>query len=213
MFRAVILDFDGVILESCNIKTVAFGRLFQDFPEHVDKLLNYHIDNMGISRYKKFEYFYKNLLNMPIDDEKLEELGKRFSDLVMDEIKECQIVPGALEFLKNHSKKMKLYVASGTPEPELRAIVKQRGLETFFKGVFGTPSTKSEIISKILEDENLKKDEVVFIGDSTTDYKEAMKIPVPFIYRTSESPRFTPKNDHCMGIIPDLKSLDELLKY
>ena len=32
--KAVIFDFDGVILESSNIKTEACLELFEDYPEH-----------------------------------------------------------------------------------------------------------------------------------------------------------------------------------
>ena len=89
MIKAIILDFDGVILESCEIKTQAFRKLFEDYPEHVNTIVKYHRHHGGVSRYKKITYFYNNILKQPLNDEKLEELGKRFSRLVLDEVKRC----------------------------------------------------------------------------------------------------------------------------
>ncbi len=211
MIKAVILDFDGVILESVDIKTMAFREIFKEYPEQVDAIVEYHLNHGGVSRYKKFIYFYNNILKQPITDEKLTELGERFSKLILEGIKRCAFVLGALEFLEEYSKKLRLYVASGTPEMELRAIVKERGLESYFKGVYGTPATKSEIIRRILDEENLKKDEVIFIGDSETDYKEALKEGVPFIARITDSANFTPESKLCVGVVRDLNGLIKLL--
>ena len=62
MIKAIAFDFDGVLVESSNIKTDAFRRLFSDYPDKVDELVEYHKKNMGISRYVKFQYFYEVLL-------------------------------------------------------------------------------------------------------------------------------------------------------
>jgi phosphoglycolate phosphatase-like HAD superfamily hydrolase len=211
MYKAVILDFDGVILESCDIKTRAFRELFKEYPEHLDEIISHHTSQSGLSRYKKFIHFYNNILNQPLTDEKLKELGENFSTLVLKEIKRCEFVPGALEFLKDFSKKIDLFVASGTPENELRGIVEERGLEKYFKGVYGTPATKSEIIFKILDKENLNTDDVVFVGDSYTDYSEAFKAGVPFVGRIADPLNFNPRTENCAAVVKDLHGLIEFL--
>ena len=60
--KAILFDFDGVILESVDIKGLAFCKLFENFPEHVTKIVQYHHANGGISRFNKFRYIYKNIL-------------------------------------------------------------------------------------------------------------------------------------------------------
>ena len=52
----IILDFDGVILESVSVKTEAFRTLFSFVPKHVDEIVQFHIDNGGMSRFDKFRY-------------------------------------------------------------------------------------------------------------------------------------------------------------
>ena len=185
MLKLIILDFDGVIVESADIKTEAFRKLFSNHPEHVDEIVEYHKKNAGVNRYEKFEYIYKNILDRPLDKEKKAQLGSRFSALVVDEIKSCPLVPGALEFLEKYSKRVKLFIASSTPEEELRSLVKARNLEGYFRGIYGAPSKKSEITSRIMKEEGVKGKEVLFVGDSTADFAEATKAGVRFIGRVA----------------------------
>lgn len=183
MVRAIIFDFDGVIIESFDIKTQAFRELFRLYPDHVDEIVEYHKQNGGVSRYKKFKHIYSEILKKPLDETTLNELGEKFSRLVVEEVTKCPYVPGALEFIREKSRNLKLFIASGTPEEELRAIVATRGLSEYFKGVYGSPATKSEIISRILRMEKLDRNDAVFIGDTITDYNEARKVEIPFIAR------------------------------
>ena len=211
MLKAVILDFDGVILESIDIKTRAFRELFSNYPEHVDKIVKYHETHGGVSRYKKFEYFFNAILKAPVSEQMLTDLGERFSDLVLEEVKKCPYVPGARDFLETYSEDLKLYVASGTPENELRNIVSSRNLDMFFEGVYGSPRLKSEIIELIRKNEGLKKSEVLFVGDSETDFKEATRASVQFIARIVDS-SITPNSPLCVGVIEDLFGLIDYLE-
>ncbi len=63
MIKAIIFDFDGVICESVEAKKIAFQKVFADYPEHLDAITEHHMANGGISRFVKFEYIYKNILN------------------------------------------------------------------------------------------------------------------------------------------------------
>ncbi|MCZ7401437.1 MAG: HAD-IA family hydrolase [Candidatus Methanoperedens sp.] len=186
MVKAIIFDFDGVIIESFDIKTQAFRELFKIYPVHVDEIVEYHQQNGGVSRYKKFEHIYRNILKKPFDEATSKQLGEKFSELVVEEVKKCPYVPGALEFIRERSKNSRLFIASGTPEEELRTIVDARGISGYFRGIYGSPATKSEIITHILKSEKLKKEEVIFVGDTITDYREADKAKVPFLARIND---------------------------
>lgn len=212
MIKAIILDFDGVILESMDIKTNAFRELFKDFPEHLDAIVEYHIKNGGVSRYTKFSYIYNNILKLPLDDNKLKELGGKFSYMVLQEMIKCPFVPGVQEFLEEYSKRLKLFIASGTPEEELHLIVKQRGLSDYFRGVYGTPTVKSEIIEHILTDEGVRKEDAIFVGDALSDYEDAKKVSVPFVARFNGSNAFNPFINLKVPIIQDFNDLKRLLK-
>lgn len=182
MVKAIVFDFDGVIIESFDIKTQAFRELFKG-SDKVNEIVEYHKQNGGVSRYKKFKYIYSAILKQPLDDKTFKELGEKFSNLVVEEVKKCPYVPGAFEFINRQYGRKKLFIASGTPEEELRTIVAARGISEFFIGVYGSPATKSEIIYKIISREKLDRNDVIFIGDTITDYNEANKVRVPFIAR------------------------------
>ena len=59
-YESIIFDFDGVIIESNNIKDNAFFNIFLSYGEDVALYSKkYHLLNRGVSRYKKIEYIIK----------------------------------------------------------------------------------------------------------------------------------------------------------
>ena len=124
----------------------------------------------------------------------------------------CPFVHGAIECLEMLSNNnIMLFIASGTPEDELKHIVQMRGLSGYFKNVYGTPPTKSEIIRNILETYGLQSTEVAFIGDSINDYEGAKEAGVPFIVRINEVIVPNPLLHLDLPTIKDLNELNILL--
>ena len=57
-WQSIIFDFDGVIVESGDIKTNAFADLYQSYGDPIVKeVVRYHKLNGGLSRYKKISPF------------------------------------------------------------------------------------------------------------------------------------------------------------
>src|SRR3990167_2961874 len=116
MIKAIIFDFDGVLVESVEVKTRAFAELYKEYgPEIVGKVVEYHLKNGGVSRFKKFRYFHQVLLGKELSTEEERVLGERFSCLVEDLVINSQWVSGAKEFLDMYHNRLDLYVVSGTP--------------------------------------------------------------------------------------------------
>ena len=169
MIKAVIFDFDGVILESSGIKTEAFRELFSGYEAESDRIVKYHLENGGISRYVKFRYIYENILKKELSAPEESELGRRFEHIVFKKVMKAPFVAGAEEFLKSYFEKYSLFIASGTPEEELLRIVKGRGLEMYFKEVHGSPKQKELIIKDIMRIYFLTAGQVVYVGDAPSD--------------------------------------------
>lgn len=188
--KAIIFDFDGVILESMGIKTKAFLSLFQDYPDKAGEIVALHTSHGGMSRFEKFERIYKDILQLPLSEDKKAELGRQFSEYTHQGVLGCPFVEGALEFLEKYHQTLPLFIASGTPDEEIKSLVKEKGLGKYFKSVFGSPAKKKDIILRILKDFNFQPQEVVFIGDAVDDYQGAKEAGVKFIWRTKENNPF-----------------------
>lgn len=210
MIKTIIFDFDGVIVESAHIKTEAFRRVFSAWPEHADAMVEYHLRNMGVSRFVKFRHFYENVLHQPYTDAIGDRMSERFSSLVVDEIKKAPFVPGALEFIQQQSMRYDLFIASGTPTEELREIAAAKDISRFFKGIYGTPRTKTEIVNAIFREFGYKSAEAVFIGDAASDQDAARQTNIAFILRvTGENNDLVPTAAHSMQ---DLTHLAETIE-
>lgn len=186
MIEAAVFDFDGVIIESVDCKTRAFARLFEhEGSDVVRRVIEYHHLHSGISRFEKFRYYYRELLGRPLSANKERELGEQFSKMVMAEVLNVPFVPGALETLRTLQGRLPLFVASGTPEGELGDIVMRRGLDGYFKGVFGSPAIKGDILKNILESVGCaqRPDAVVMVGDAISDLEAAARNRTRFVAR------------------------------
>jgi HAD superfamily hydrolase (TIGR01549 family) len=185
VIRAVAFDFDGVILESADIKTNAFAELFAAHPEHVESIVALHLEQQGISRFDKFRQIHDEILQLPLSDERERELGERFSEIVFAQLERCAFVNGAQELLAALAPEVPLYVASGTPEEELRDLVARREIAHHFAGVHGTPRGKPEILREILANHSLETTELLFVGDATSDLEAAIEVGTPFVARVA----------------------------
>ncbi len=186
MIGAIILDFDGVLAESNQAKSRAFEDFFALYPSHAEAMRAYHLEHYATSRMAKFAYYVNELMGRPEDNTLLETMIAQFSGLVKERVIAAPDVPGAREFLEEFSRRIPLYISSVTPQDELREIVELRGVEAYFKEVFGNPPVqKAEAIREILVREGLEPSQAVFIGDSASDYQATLATGVEFIGRDS----------------------------
>lgn len=207
MIRSIIFDFDGVILESAVIKTEAFGEVVRNYPKDLaEAFVVYHMSHMGISRHVKFRYFIEEILGEEYTEAKAATLADNFESIVYERVMKCPFVPGAKEFLEENHGKYDMFIASGTPDEEIQRVVSGRGLRGFFKGVYGTPMKKEEIVETIMSEGGYIKSEVVLVGDAGTDMNAAAATGVQFIGRN------TPENlDVFRGVRYKVDDLMELV--
>ena len=178
-----IFDFDGVLADSVNIKTLAFRELYKEYGDSVlSKVVEHHNANGGMSRFEKFKYYHQNFLKIDLNEEDIEELSNKFSGLVIESVIRCSEIRGAEEYLKKSYRNNKLlFVNSATPEPEIREIIKRRRMNAYFTGVFGSPKSKLDNLRVILSDYNIEVDQIVFFGDALSDYDAANSLGCMFV--------------------------------
>ncbi len=169
-----MFDCDGVLIESNAVKTLAFGQTVAEFgPDAMDRLMNYHREHGGISRFKKFEWFYREVVKAPLSDKMMDTLCESFTRFCIDAVLDAPMVAGAQESLDLLNGRLPLFVASGTPEKELQDILIQRGLAPYFKRIHGTPPEKQYLLERIIREDGLDESEVLMVGDALTDLKAA----------------------------------------
>lgn len=206
-WQAIIFDFDGVVAESGKIKTQAFAKLYQPYGETiVAAVVQHHNQNGGMSRYRKFHYYQQHFLDKPTltaDEEKA--LDRRFSELVMEAVIACDAVPGANELIHQQATRIPLFVASGTPESELKVIVERRGLASYFTEVRGAPTLKQTLVAEIVAAHGLNPASTLMIGDALVDYESADENGLAFLGRVCPGdPNPFPAH---VTVVPDLCGL------
>ncbi len=182
-FDFFVFDCDGVILNSNIIKTNAFELSLSIYPEKkVKDFINYHKLNGGVSRFKKFEYFFSNILNKSDYQIELNEALTIYERKVWEGLTTCNLIPGIKDFLIFLKKNNKiLYVNSGSEERELNRIFEERGLFNFFNKIMGSPSSKKENMIEILKRED-KDSKGIFFGDAKIDKEVAIEFGLHFIF-------------------------------
>lgn len=182
MLKAIIFDFDGVIANSIETKTIGFERLYEQYGKEIkEKVREHHLKNGGVSRFEKFKHYHQNLLKIKLDGDGIKKLANQYSKIVVDEVVDSTYVSGVIEYIKKMKPRARLFISTGTPTEEIKFIVKKKNIDRFFTGVYGSPGKKTEHIKKILIKYELKPSEVIFYGDSLSDLEAARSHDLNFI--------------------------------
>lgn len=205
---AVVFDFDGVVVDSVELKVEAFRDMYREYGVDVmDAVEAYQRYHGGMSRMKKFAYFEAELIGRPADQARIDELCAAYSALVEEKVCTCPLIAGAEAFLETFASRIPFYVISGTPEAELNRIADRRGVSKYFRRLRGSPMSKEEGIEEFLSDGPYSRDRVVMIGDAITDYDAAVATRIGFVgISPPDVQHFFPDGTR---VIPDLTTLAE----
>lgn len=186
--RALVLDFDGVVVESNDAKTSVFKQIFSHFPDQAAEMMQYHHTHVSQSRFGKFEYLSR-LVNRDGDRDFIEGLAKEFSARMRELMRMVPFVRGAERFLALAAERWPVYLASVTPQEELDAVLLDRGLRKFFVDVYGCPPwTKPRAIEDVRTKRGIRPSEILLIGDSAGDQRAARETGIRFLARNSGLP-------------------------
>lgn len=207
-FGVVVFDFDGVLVESVEVKTTAFAKLYQPYGDGIrDQVVAHHLSHGGMSRYEKFRHWHRTFLGVELTADELADLAQRFAALVEDEVVAAAYVEGAIDLLEQWSKTRALFIASATPQDELRRIVERRDLKQYFVESFGSPRRKGAVLAELATRTGRDSRDLLMIGDSLSDYEASVEAHTSFIGRVrrgDSNPFPTP--------VRTITALGELLK-
>ena len=182
-YNSIIFDCDGVILQSNHLKTQAFSKALSNEPkELVEKFIDYHKKNGGISRYQKFKYFYNKIKNESNSDRHISLAIDKYSILVKKELLLVDFVPGFLSvinYLNEH--KIKCFVISGGDQLELNDIFIKRNINEKFFRILGSPVSKKQHLKNLIYNSEIERP-IIFFGDSYSDLDASIKYQIDFCF-------------------------------
>lgn len=179
---ALLLDFDGVIVDSVEIKVRAYSDVYAgEDPQLLRQIDEYQILHGGVTRRDKFAHFERTLFGRPADDATLDRLAAAYREHVYEAVLACRFIDGAEAFLEHAHGHVDMHLISGTPRDELVDIVTQRGLAHYFDSVHGAPAKKPAAFAQIVASRGYDPARTVAVGDSITEYLAARDLGIPFL--------------------------------
>jgi phosphoglycolate phosphatase len=181
--RAILFDFDGVILDSVQLKTDLFLQCYAgDLDEaKIGFIREHQAQHGGIGRGEKFRVFEKEVFGREPSPDAVGRLMRRYQTLLAEQIDACALLPGALEFLHLAEKTAALHLVSGTLHEDLVGIVASRDLTRHFGQVIGSPTPKAEAFRSIIAEHGYDPSTVLAIGDAPTEFEAAQACGAGFV--------------------------------
>ena len=167
----IVFDFDGVLVDSNDIKREAYGRIFRGRIESTSVIGEVLFECPEADRFGTIRAILRRFGSVTEDD------VRRYADLYNEicerEVVGAEEVEGATKTLQILGLKYPLFVNSGTYQAALRRIVQARGWGNHFQGVFGSPASKVENLVRIATQQSARPEDLVLVGDSQVDEEAA----------------------------------------
>ncbi len=177
--KYIIFDFDGVIADSFSKFLDVYGKIHDEYnfpdlsPKEILELRNLTAGEIfkkfNISKFLLLKLFWRYRM----------EMRGKFSDV--------KIFPGIKNVVASlHAQNYHLGIVSHTSEKNIREVLKANNLEYFDFVESMNPLTvyfyqKAQALRSILKKYHLTTDEVIYIGDQTTDIEESHKAGIKII--------------------------------
>lgn len=181
-YKTFVFDCDGVVLNSNAIKTSAFHSVAMEYGiDKANALVEYHVHNGGISRYRKFDFFLRKIVSVEVTLLAIDALVSKYAEQVRSGLLECEIAPGLAE-LRRKTPGLRWLLASGGDQAELREVFAARRIDHWFDGgIFGSPDSKDVILSREIANGNAVLP-ALFFGDSRYDHVTATASGLDFAF-------------------------------
>jgi phosphoglycolate phosphatase-like HAD superfamily hydrolase len=183
-YKTLVFDCDGVVLNSNQLKIQAYHDVAIKFGAsevQAQALVDHHVNLGGISRYPKFEYFLRDIMQQSVTEQKMQALLNGFTAEVKRLLTDCEIASD-LMLVREANPNAKWMIISGGDQVELRDIFKQRGIDKLFDaGIYGSPDNKDVILAREIAIGNIAKP-ALFIGDSRYDHQASTNAGLDFVF-------------------------------
>lgn len=182
MLKAIFWDLDGTLIDSDTIRKNGFKHIFKKFKKvEVEKLLVYHEENGGLSRYNKINYFFRVVKNQKINETILNKYASDYSNYMRQNLFDLKLKFRYADYLLKEGKAFDQYLITASDEFEANQLCAKIKIKKYFKNILGSPKSKRQNIIDLLIKTKLSFNEVLYIGDTINDLNTCRDLRVPFI--------------------------------
>lgn len=194
--KAILFDFDGTVsILRCGWEKV-MGPLFveilddgkTDIKELEKRVDDYIDESTGIQTILQMKWLKEQVEKSGREALDIWDYKKMYNDRLMFDIKkklsdlesgaacpEDYLMKGSVEFLKALKERgVKIFVASGTDDPDVHTEAKALGVDIYFDEIKGAPlheesCSKEAVIKKLLENAGYSNEELAVCGDGKVE--------------------------------------------
>lgn len=187
-YDAVVFDCDGVLLDSNDLKIEAFRRVLIEAgldSEVVSAFSAMQTRSFGTSRHRLFDRLLSGEFGRVPPAVTKAHLLDAFGQAVASGYLEVAETEGMAALLDQWSGRVPFFVVSGSDELELVEVFRARGLDRAFLGIFGSPATKIDNLSKvkdIVRGFGIAEPNLLFLGDAEADADAAHAQQADFVF-------------------------------
>lgn len=170
--KTIIFDFDGTIADSIIGIRYAVNKTLHDYhidKEYTRKEVESFVGNGALVLFfKAFNYQKLDLENRAIYNDFM----SNYEKYQIDYIEVYPHIKELFELLNENDINIMIY--SNKPNKILNNCIKNLFRDINFKGIIGmkegyTPKPNPDLLNKIIKDNGLAKDEIIYVGDSLVD--------------------------------------------
>jgi phosphoglycolate phosphatase-like HAD superfamily hydrolase len=210
-YKTIVFDCDGVVLDSNIVKTEAYFRTAKKLgatDAQAQALVDYHVKLGGISRYHKFDWYVREVLQKPTTDAEIQALLDAFSEELKEGLMQCDLAKGLFDLREKTDANW--LILSGGDQQEIRDLFAKRKIAHLFNGgLFGSPDNKDEVLAREIANKNIQLP-ALFLGDAKYDFEAANRAGLDFVFISdwTEVPNWQSYcNDNKILVLPNVACL------
>ncbi len=202
---AVVLDFDGTIVDSNTLKRAGFFAVAATFGL-TEKAVQSALERGG-DRYAIAAHMFG-------ENARASQFCAAYKTHCEAGILRTARTPGFSEFLDAiRQNRVPVFIVSATPHDDLLGTVSLLGLSDAFDGVYGGHGRKRDNLRRICEDRRISPCDVIVVGDNIEDLEAARDEGCPFVAMEAWKADAMKYSAPPTGRVADFYELADLLRH
>jgi len=176
--KLIIFDLDGVLINSLPNMVYSWNKVRKKFK--INKKFSEYYKHVGLD-------FYDILENLDIKKKNFLKIKKAYSKFSIEKFNKIKLYSNVKKTLLELNKIAPLAILTSKDKLRTARILKKLLPEISFKSVQSPtkkfrPKPSSDLLLKLISENNVNLEQVLFVGDSIYDYEMAKRSHVKFVY-------------------------------